>query len=148
MTLHDDGHWATYNDAQQDREVRPLCTEVLAVAGEGGGRAAIDFGCGLGRETRAMLSAGWRVQAIDGEPGTRERVLRTIDEADLPRLTIQTSRFADLTELPAADLVYAGFSLPYVAPADFPRIWQLVRSEPAPRCVLRRQPVRRPGLVG
>jgi len=126
VTLHDEGHWATYNDAQQGRDVRPLCKEVLALAGDGGGRTAVDFGCGLGKETRAMLSAGWRVHAIDGEPGTRERVLRTVDEADRPRLTVQTTRFADLTALPEADLVYAGFALPYVAPADFSRIWRLV----------------------
>jgi hypothetical protein len=81
-------HWAAYNARQQARAVRLLCREVLAAAGVGAGRVAIDFGCGGGVETRAMLTSGWRVLALDGEPGTPDRVLSTTQGSAQERLTI------------------------------------------------------------
>jgi trans-aconitate methyltransferase len=131
-TVRNDAHWAAYNARQQARAVRPLCQEVLAAAGVGAGRVAIDFGCGGGVETRAMLTAGWRVLALDGEPGTRDRVLSTTQGSAQERLTIETIHFPDLTVLPAADLVYAGYSLPYILPDDFARVWGLIRSSLRP----------------
>ena len=103
-TVRDDAHWAAYNARQQASAVRLLCQEVLAAAGVGAGRVAIDFGCGGGVETRAMLTSGWRVLALDGEPGTRDRVLSTTQGSTQERLTIETIHFPDLTVLPAADL--------------------------------------------
>ena len=70
--------------------------EVLAAAGAGARRSAIDFGCGIGVETRAMLTSGWRVLALDGEAGTRDRVLATTQGSAQERLTIETIRFPDL----------------------------------------------------
>ena len=131
-TAHTDAHWATYNDAQAGGQVRPLCAEVIARAGDGAGRTAIDFGCGAGVETRALLRAGWHVHAIDAAPGTRQRVLTTTEVSDPTRLTIQVSDFHDLVELPAADLVYAGYSLHFVQPRDFPRVWTLLRASLLP----------------
>jgi trans-aconitate methyltransferase len=127
-TVRDDAHWAAYNARQQARAVRLLCQEVLAAAGVGAGRVAIDFGCGGGVETRAMLTSGWRVLALDGEPGTRDRVLSTTQGSTQERLTVETIHFPDLTVLPAADLVYAGYSLPYIHPDDFARVWPLIRA--------------------
>ena len=47
--------------------------------------------------------------ALDGEPGTRDRVLATTQGTAQERLTIETIYFPDLSALPAADLVYAGY---------------------------------------
>lgn len=55
-----------------------------------------------------MLMSGWRVLALDGEPGTRDQVLGTTLGSAQERLTIQSINFLDLTVLPAADLMYAG----------------------------------------
>ncbi|WP_307834757.1 class I SAM-dependent methyltransferase [Paractinoplanes lichenicola] len=107
-------HWAKYNDSQREREVRPLCAELIAMAGDGVGRDAIDLGCGAGIETRALLRAGWRVYAADGVPGTRERVLAATDESDPAWLTVQVTDLRALSDLPPADLIYAAYSLPYV----------------------------------
>ena len=125
-------HWADYNAAQQGREVRPLCREVMELAGPGAGRQAVDLGCGLGLETRALLRAGWRVHAVDGEPGTGDRVLTTTRGCDRSRLTVEVRRFADLAALPPADLVYAGYSLPFADPGDFGRLWAVVRGSLRP----------------
>ena len=131
-TVGDDSYWASYNARQQTRPVRPLCQQVLEVAGAGAGRTAVDLGCGAGVETRALLTAGWRVLALDGEPGTRDRVLATVQGLHRDRLTVDTIPFRDLFALPAADLVYAGYSLPYVHPDDFTRVWGLVRASLGP----------------
>jgi trans-aconitate methyltransferase len=125
---HDASHWAVYNAAQKRRGIRPLCQEVLKLAGAGKGRTALDLGCGLGKETGTLLTSGWRVHAIDSEPGTRKKVLATTHAAHHDRLTIHAVPFADLTTLPPVDLAYAGYSLPYLAPDEFTRFWDLLRS--------------------
>ncbi|MFF5296610.1 class I SAM-dependent methyltransferase [Paractinoplanes globisporus] len=140
MTGRDARHWADYNDAQAGRAVRELCGEVIALAGPGEGRTAIDLGCGAGVETRALLHAGWRVHAIDSAPGTPERVLATVTDhaEDLAatlgggRLTIEVADLATLDRLPPAGLVYSGYSLQYLAPDDFARLWPLIRESLRP----------------
>jgi trans-aconitate methyltransferase len=120
-------HWAAYNARQSGRPVRDLCRRAMALTGPGAGRTAIDLGCGAGVETRALLDAGWRVLAIDGEPGTEARLLRTIGGRH-ERLTVRVENFADLTALPPADLLYSGYALPYQSRASFDRLWPFVRA--------------------
>ncbi|MEU4693092.1 class I SAM-dependent methyltransferase [Actinoplanes sp. NPDC023714] len=90
-------------------------------------RVAVDLGCGAGRETAALLTDGWRVFAHDSEPGTELRLLRTLGGRH-PALTVRVCAFEDLSELPAADLIYAGYSLPYQTRTSFDRLWTLVRA--------------------
>ena len=123
----DFAHWAAYNARQPGRPVRDLCRRAMALAGPGAGRTAIDLGCGAGVETRALLDDGWRVLAIDGEPGTEARLLRTIGGRH-DRVTVRVENFADLTTMPPADLVYSGYALPYQPRAAFDRLWTLVRA--------------------
>jgi predicted TPR repeat methyltransferase len=125
---HDDAHWTTYLERQDGRPPRALCRQVIELAGPAAGRTAIDLGCGAGIETRALLEAGWRVHAVDGSPDTQRRVLATTEGVDRSLLTVADVRFAELRELPPADLIYAGYALPYAEPVDFGRIWSLVRS--------------------
>ena len=132
MARHDEAHWIGYNARQAARPVRPLCLAALRLLDPG---TAIDLGCGAGRETRALLDAGWRVHAVDGSPDTRDRVLRTIGGLH-SRLTIDVRSYAELTTLPPADLVHAGYSLPYQSPESFHRVWGLLRSALRPGGVL------------
>jgi trans-aconitate methyltransferase len=127
MTPYAPAHWTDYNDAQRTREIRPLCRELLALAGPGEGRTAIDLGCGLGRETDALLRAGYRVHAVDMHPDTEATLLAGTRESDHGRLTVHSVPFGLVRALPHAHLVYAGYSLPYCAPAEFARLWALVR---------------------
>jgi trans-aconitate methyltransferase len=124
--------WATYNAAQGERPVRDLALDALEAAGPAAGRLAVDLGCGLGRETDAMLRAGWRVHAVDWEADTEENLLKTTRPEDRDRLTTQISGFAELAELPAAHLVYAGFSIPYIPPATFAGLWGVVSAAVEP----------------
>ncbi|MEV6299136.1 class I SAM-dependent methyltransferase [Actinoplanes sp. NPDC051861] len=120
-------HWAEYNARQATRDIRPLCRRAMDLAGSGAGRTAIDLGCGGGRETRALLEAGWRVTAVDNEPGTQARLLRTVGGIHAA-LTVRVEAFAKVKDLPPADLVYAGYSLPFTGPPSFSALWTLLRS--------------------
>ncbi|MEV6851122.1 class I SAM-dependent methyltransferase [Actinoplanes sp. NPDC051411] len=132
ITVRGGEHWAEYNDSQQGRAARPLCAELITLDGDGAGRDAIDLGCGAGIETRALLSAGWRVYATDAAPGTRERVLAATDETDPARLTVEVTDLRTLRDLPHADLIYAGYSLPYVGPNHLPAVWRVIRARLRP----------------
>ncbi|WP_239166651.1 class I SAM-dependent methyltransferase [Actinoplanes italicus] len=124
--MRSDEHWATYNSRQAARPIRDLCRRVIAIAGPAAGRVAVDLGCGAGRETREFLEAGWRVLAVDGEPGTEARLLRTIGGRHRA-LTIKITKFHNLYDLPGTDLVFAGYSLPFQPRDSFDRLWTLIR---------------------
>lgn len=132
---HDDAHWIEYNGGQGGRPVRPLLRAALSLLGPGAGRTAIDLGCGAGVESRALLSQGWHVQAIDSSPETSAVVLRTIGGVH-QRLAVRTTRYEQLDGLPPADLIYAGYSLPYQAMPSFRRVWTVIRSALRPGGVL------------
>ena len=131
--MSDEGHWSAYNEAQLGRHPRPLCREVLAHAGPGNGRLAVDLGCGAGVETKAMLDSGWEVTAVDGEAALPSRLFGLVGEH--PRLHVRVSSFNEL-EIPPADLVYAGYSLPFVPPQDFSALWERVCRALRPRAWL------------
>lgn len=120
--LHEDGHWAAYNARQAKRPVRELLVRALELAGPDAGRTAIDLGCGAGVETRALLDAGWRVHAFDGDPTIEQHL------TGHERLTVHTRRFDEITELPRAALVYSGYSLSHQPRNSFARLWPLIRA--------------------
>lgn len=135
-SLADSKVWADYNAAQAERPVRSLCLDAMALAGPGSGRRAIDLGCGAGKETLAMLRAGWSVHAVDSLPDTRER-LAGIAPADADgRLSIEVRAFQDLRELPPAELIFAGYSLPFIHPDRFGRFWQMMLDALRPQGIL------------
>jgi trans-aconitate methyltransferase len=111
--------WEAYNDAQVDRQPRPLTARVLELAGPGDGRRAIDLGCGSGVETRALVAAGWHVTAVDADPSMPPRL------ADLVATGQVDTVVEDLREvaMAPADLVHASLSLPFVPRADFAALW-------------------------
>ena len=85
-------------------------------------RFAVDLGCGEGRDTAALLRAGWRVLAIDGHPDGIRRLVSRDDLGDPSRLTMQLGAFESV-ELPSCDLLNASFSLPFCSPECFDDLW-------------------------
>jgi SAM-dependent methyltransferase len=127
--------WSDYYRAQEGRDVRATFTAGLEASGGQGlvrGGLAVDLGCGDGVETRALVRAGWRVLAIDGDVGVAERVTAGLTESERDAVTVERRRFEELRELPAADFVYAGFALPFCDPDAFPRVWRSLRTSLKP----------------
>jgi SAM-dependent methyltransferase len=121
--------WARYYEAtvaQPAWETVRRAIELFAAEGEERAEAqrfAVDLGCGAGRDARELLRAGWRVRAVDREPGAIE-ALEAATEAAL-RGSLETE-IADLATvaIPPCDLVNASLSLPFLAPDDFWPTWQ------------------------
>jgi trans-aconitate methyltransferase len=122
----DSSRWTVFNAAQRGRAVRPLLAQVLALAGEGRGRRAIDLGCGAGVETLALLEAGWTVHALDNDQASLAQLRQDTAGKSQHALNIQVADLNDLPGLPEADLIYAGYALPFTRPAQFESMWATV----------------------
>lgn len=137
--------WTEYFDTQAGRPPRSVLLRALELraleldareprtgAPTAPPGTVIDLGCGEGTETRHLLETGWTVHAYDADPGSEARVRQGLGPAEQDRLTFHRSRFEDLPDLPTADLLYAGFSLPFCDPAAFPDLWARIRGALAP----------------
>jgi phospholipid N-methyltransferase len=128
--------WAAYYRHTLGREPRPLFAKGLAAleaAGIEPGQA-VEIGFGDGTETLALLAAGWRVVAVDAAPHAAEVLRGRVDDAygaHAGRLEIRTESAATV-ELPPFDLLYAGYALSFLAPAEFRRFWAGVRGRIRP----------------
>jgi trans-aconitate methyltransferase len=119
--------WTGYVTMTTGSPPRPLLQQAIDRF-EGLG-TAVDLGCGAGNETIALLQHGSRVHAVD----SNETAIRTVtSRAD--GLTGLSTECTDLWKatLPAADLVYAGFSLFFVPPARYSEAWARVASAVRP----------------
>lgn len=114
--------WTTYYNARAGRPPRPLLLNASARFGTTTGLQAIDLGCGEGTDTLALLHQGWQVLALDQQPEAIARLQAQTPPALLGRLQTQVAAFEALTLSPA-DLIYAGFSLPFCRPDHFPALW-------------------------
>jgi len=112
-----------------NREPRPLFTKGMALAANAGVTPgqAVEIGFGDGTETLALLGAGWRVLAVDPTPQAAELLEQQVPPDGRDRLEIRVAPAQSL-ELPPFDLLYAGFALSFLEPADFRRFWTGVRA--------------------
>jgi len=121
--------WEEYYRATEGRRARPLFLEALAFVesrrSDDQTIVTVDLGCGDGTETLAMLARGWTVVAIDAAPEAIARLRASVVPEDAVRLTTHIAPFQEL-DLPRADFVYAGLSLPFCAPSDFVEVWRRV----------------------
>lgn len=139
VSEHDDGvrpspDWAGYYRWIEGREPRPLFQRALAAYGAvPPGAVAVDLGCGDGIETQVLLAAGFAVTAIDSAARSME-LLRKIPDTG-SSLVLQQSSMEE-ADLPEADLVYAGFALPFCRPEAFDDLWARIRASLRPGGVL------------
>lgn len=123
--------WEMYYRAVAGRPLRELfvtATPFLPPAApHNRSLVAIDLGCGDGTETLELLARGWTVLAVDLSPGGVARLRESVAPADRKRLSTRVAPYSAV-ELPAADLVYAGLSLPFCAPGEFEEVWRRITS--------------------
>jgi SAM-dependent methyltransferase len=121
--------WEDYYEAIEGRALRPLFLEAAAFLrspdANDRARIAIDLGCGDGSETRALLARGWTVVAVDSAPEAIARLRASLAAEDAARLATVVGRFHEV-ELPTAEFIYAGLSLPFCAPDEFADVWGAV----------------------
>ena len=85
-------------------------------------RAAVELGCGGGRDTIEMLRRSWSVLAVDAEPAAIDYLLARPDLVHRERLTAKIAPFETVT-IPTSSLICSSFALPLCPPPDFHRIW-------------------------
>lgn len=132
--------WSDFYEHQAGRSVRPTFKAALkewhGTRGATTGQA-IDLGCGDGVESRELAVGGWHVLAIDADAKVVERVTQGVPDEHRERLTVRRASFEELASgegagLPAADLVYAGFALPFCSGDVFERLWAGIRESLRP----------------
>ena len=96
---------------------------------------AMDLGAGDGTETFALLADGWQVTAVDSAEASAALMRERVDPGHAAHLEIQTVAIEDAT-FPDVDLVYAGYSLPFVPPAAFAATWARIRAAIRPGGIL------------
>ncbi|ACQ78871.1 Methyltransferase type 12 [Beutenbergia cavernae DSM 12333] len=127
-------NWAGYYAAGEGRDVRDLVVRGAAATAAPG--RALDLGCGDGTETAWLLERGWRVWALDVTPEAMPLVRAKAEAARAgDRLDTVVADLATAA-LPAADLVLACASLPFVEPGAFDGAWSRVRAALRPGGVL------------
>jgi SAM-dependent methyltransferase len=129
--------WAAYYRSTIGREPRPLFAKGMAAV-EAAGLApgqAIEIGFGDGRETLALLETGWRVLAIDPAPAAAEVLQSQVPAHVVDRLEIRSVP-AEGADLPPFDLLYAGYSLPFLGADALDRLWNAARDRLRPGGIL------------
>ena len=129
--------WAAYYRSTIGREPRPLFAKGMAAVDAAGLAPvqAIEIGFGDGRETLALLEAGWRVLAIDPAPAAAEVLQAQVPDHVAGRLEIR-SMPAEHVDLLPFDLLYAGYSLPFLGADAFDRFWGAIRARLRPGGIL------------
>lgn len=95
----------------------------MEAAGPGAGRTAVELGCGIGIETRALADGGWQVHSFDGD----ESVAPSLEALREHRSVVHSvRRLEELTSLPANDLTLACVALPFVDSRAFPGLWAII----------------------
>jgi len=87
---------------------------------------ALDLGCGAGRDSLALLRAGWDVVALDRDPRALESLREQSDKYRSGALTTVCRSFEDNVPLPTVNLINAGFALPFCQPDAFQDLWSRI----------------------
>jgi SAM-dependent methyltransferase len=120
--------WSEYVELTRDSPPRDQTVRAAALVQRKG--RAIDIGAGALNETRFLLEAGFaEVVAIDLEP-LDERAAAGLP---LDRFTYVRTAFESFDFPPGAfDLVNAQYSLPFIRPTQFNRVFGAIRRSLAP----------------
>ncbi|HYE01729.1 MAG TPA: class I SAM-dependent methyltransferase [Phycisphaerales bacterium] len=125
--------WPAYFDAVAGLPPRDTLYRALELFGAepaAGPRLAIDLACGEGRDTRELLSRGWRVLAVDAHADALRRLEAHVPESGRARLRTRLLAMEAVPADPdlalAADLINASFALPFCHEDRFEALWNWI----------------------
>jgi len=121
----DNFSWDDYYKKIQGRPPRQLLLDALEKFPSDELRHAIDLGSGDGTESIVLLSRGWNVLAVDGEPAGIKRLMDKVPPDGQVRLQTQVAKFEEVI-LPPTDLIHASYSIPFCHPDHFPALWEKI----------------------
>lgn len=132
---HGGDEWVQFLDATAVREPRDMLLRALQVIGAEAPPPAslrgVDLGCGSGHEVVAMLRSGHfrHVIGVDFHPEAVRRTGELAREHGVAdRLTTMVSPLERFALAPgSADLIHAGFTLPFVDRSYFSAVWEGIR---------------------
>ena len=121
--------WAKYYDRTSGRPPRPVLLEALSLFENEGRpvRRAVDAGCGSGIDTLYLLDQGIAVHAFDSDAGGIGRLRQRAGDAAGARLRAEVAAFHEVRLEAGADLVFAGYALPFARPQEFDEAWRRLR---------------------
>ena len=123
-TMEDaDDKWAAYYARLKDRP--PRFTSVFAARRFCMPGFAVDLGAGGGRDALPLLTAGWRVLAIDREPAAIAAIQNAVPNDLLTALSVAQQNLEE-AEWPECDLLNSSFALPLCKKIEFPHVWQKI----------------------
>ncbi len=85
----DGSGWGAYHARSRERGPRPLLLRACDLLGAGGGRMALDLGCGAGTDVLALLARGWAVTAVDMDEAGLGLLRERLPAASAGRVTIR-----------------------------------------------------------
>lgn len=122
MNSRDVEQWQRYNAHQATRS-RPRDLLMSALALTDGPGVAVDIGSGAGIESMALLDRGWVVHSLDYDETSMSRLTSSVGPDQGQRLHAAVVDLATVDTLPSADLIYSGFTLSWLPPSAFHRLW-------------------------
>ena len=82
--MSQDQGWGSYYEKLRDRPPRKTVIAALDAFGERKDALALDLGCGDGRDIVEILRRGWKVVAVDSEPGAGATFLVALPRSGPP----------------------------------------------------------------
>lgn len=87
------------------------------------GKKAIDFGCGVGNDTKFLIENGFFVTCIDKNSESKELVCEKLKGSN--EYEFINEEFKDV-ELPKVNLFYSCFSLQFINPIDLDNVMKKI----------------------
>lgn len=135
--MSDSEVWKAYNLAGAPAPARPRLVKTLETFFSDAQGKALDLGCGGGRDTRALLSKAWAVDAVDSNRESARLMTHLKSEYRPTKLRFFKTDFKNLQlEESAYDLINASYSLPFCHPSEFPLFWRKILSWLKPNGIL------------